>query len=88
MKLQDFKKYAEESASDYGLSPYVVTVIAGIYGCHNKNDLSYSISAWDKKISKHINARQNNPSSCLSEFSNNLKVHFTDYSTNAEDIEL
>jgi hypothetical protein len=88
MNLKDFKRYAEESASDYGLSAYVVTVLAGIYGCHDKNDLSYSIAAWDKKRSKHINARQKNPASCLSEFRNNLKLHFTDYSQNVENIEI
>ena len=83
MTLQEFKKYADEKAIDYGIDTDDVTIMACIFG---KDLFTYTIQAWDRKNKKHITARQSNPSSSLVEFGDKLEMNFKEYSKEKVDI--
>lgn len=88
MTLLEFSNYAYEKAEEYGVSRYKVTTMACIHGLHDKNEINYTIQAWDSIGRTHITSRQHNPSSALSEFEIKLKAHFKVYSQQETDIEL
>lgn len=88
MTLIEFSNYAFERAEEYGIKRYNVSIMACNHGLHDKNEISYTIQAWDSKAKTHIRANQPNPSSALSEFAIKLNAHFKDYSKKVEDIDL
>lgn len=88
MTLSEFTKYAHDKAEEYGISKYVVNVMACSFGLHNKNEVKYTIQAWDSKGKSHIRASQSNTSSALSEFEVKLHAHFKDYSKEVADIKI
>ena len=85
MTLQEFKKYADEKAIEYGIDTDNITVMACVF---KKDTFSYISQAWDIKNKKHITSRQNNPSSSLVEFGDMLQMYFKEYLKDKEDINL
>jgi hypothetical protein len=88
MTLIEFKKQADEIAQKYGVNEHYNTVMACIFGCHDRSNIGYTIQSWDVKKSVHITARQNNPESALIEFSNKLNLHFKEYSKEQKDLDI
>jgi hypothetical protein len=88
MTLIEFKKYVNQKAEEYGISPFHTTIMACIHGLHDRESLEYTIQAWLSKEKLFIRANKPNPSSCLIEFEDKLKAHFKEYSKEQQDIEI
>lgn len=89
MTLKEFNKQAIEIASEYGISEFSVTTIAGIYGSHNDRSTWYIVKGWDSKRLIHIESHlQRNPESALENFKDELYKHFKSYDQTTRDIEL
>ncbi len=88
MTLLEFSNYAYEKAEEYGISRYKVSTMACNHGLHDKNQINYTIQAFDSISRNFITARQHNPSSALNEFEIKLKAHFKVYSQEQQDIEI